>query len=576
MKTRTKLTLAVGLLFALIVAVTFVSVRFIADLKVDSENILVDNYQSLGYVRGMLSALDDAAENPERYADFAKELRLQADNITESGEAEATRALQSHFSSIRSDTVARDSLGRLVRADLDTIMGVNMRAISSKNDRAKLTAGRATMAIALTGTVAFLIALVLLINLPNAISKPVRELTESIRQIAAGNYAERVHSRFQGEFGEMARSFNSMAEKLEEFNVSNLADLLLEKKRSEALIARMEEPVIGIDENEQVSFANARALDALGLSAPEVVGQPVANVAAVNDLMRMLVTGLDAPLGSGKSAPIKIYQDGRESYFEKEVVNLRVTPTGERHALHRGYVIVLKNVTPFKELDFAKSNFISTISHELKTPISAIKMSLQLLENTATGPLNEEQSQLLTGIGDDAERMLRITAELLDMTQAETGNIKLDIQPTDPSYILSDALAAAKIPAEQKRIRFDSITRLPLPPTLADRQKTAWVLTNLLINAIRHSPEDSRVEVMVEQKRKMVRFSVKDEGNGIDARHQEKLFDRYYQVPGGLEQGTGLGLAICRQFIEAQGGKIGVDSELGVGSNFYFFLPAYS
>lgn len=573
MKTKTKLALAIGLLFVMIVAVTFVSGRFISDLKTDSENILVDNYQSLGYVRGMLSALDNSAEKPARLNDFARELELQADNITEPGEAEATQSLQSHFAAIQSDTTASDSLRRMLRADLDTVMGLNMRAIETKNERAKLTAGRATMAIALTGTVAFLIALVLLINLPGTIAKPVQELTDSIRQIAAGNYAERVHSRFQGEFGELARSFNTMAEKLEEFNVSNVADLIFEKKRSEALIACMEEPVIGIDENQQISFANARVLDALGLSALEVVGQPVAKVAAANDLMRTLTTGLDAPLGGGKLAPIKIYQDGRESYFEKEVVNLRVTPTGERRAIHRGYVIVLKNVTPFKELDFAKSNFISTISHELKTPISAIKMSLQLLESPATGPLSAEQSQLLAGIGDDTERMLRITAELLDMTQAETGNIKLDIQPTDPSHILSDALAAAKTPAEQKHIRFDTIIRLPLPPAQADRQKTAWVLTNLLVNAIRHSPENSRVGVTVEQKRKMVRFSVKDEGSGIDERHQEKLFDRYYQVPGGRDQGTGLGLAICREFIEAQGGKIGVESELGVGSTFYFWLP---
>ena len=99
------------------------------------------------------------------------------------------------------------------------------------------------------------------------------------------------------------------------------------------------------------------------------------------------------------------------------------------------------------------------------------------------------------------------------------------------------------------------------------------MLANLLVNAIRHSPENSRVGVTVEQKRKMVRFSVKDEGSGIDERHQEKLFDRYYQVPGGRDQGTGLGLAICRELIEAQGGKIGVESELGVGSTFYFWLP---
>ncbi len=574
MNTKTKLVLAVGLLFALIIAVTFVGVRYISDLKTDSENILVDNYQSLGYVRGMLSALDDTTETPARLHDFARELQLQSNNVTEPGEKEAMRSLQAHFSALRIDTTASDSLRRLIRADLDTIMGLNMRAIETKNDRAKLTAGRATMAIALTGTAAFLIALILLINLPSAIAKPVQELTASIQEIAAGNYAERVQSRFQGEFGELARSFNTMAEKLEEFNESNVADLLFEKKRSEALIARMEEPVIGIDENEQISFANVRALNILGLSAPEVVGQPVTKVAAANDLMRSLTTGLTAPFGnSTPSAPIKIYQDGRESYFEKEVVDIRVTPTGERQAQHRGYVIVLKNVTPFKELDFAKSNFISTISHELKTPISSIKMSLQLLKSPSTGTINDEQSQLLASIGEDTERMLRITAELLDMTQVETGNIKLTIEPSDPSQVLNDAIEAAKVPAEQRSIRFDTITKLPLPRILADQQKTVWVLTNLLVNAIRYSPEGGRVEVKVEQQRNKVLFSVQDQGPGIEDRYQKRLFDRYYQVPGNSKQGTGLGLAICREFIAAQGGKIGVESELGMGSTFYFWLP---
>jgi len=125
MKTKTKLALAIGLLFVLIVAVTFVSGRFISDLKTDSENILVDNYQSLGYVRGMLSALDNSAEKPARLNDFARELKLQADNITEPGEAEATQSLQSHFAAIQSDTTASDSLRRLVRADFDTVMGLN-------------------------------------------------------------------------------------------------------------------------------------------------------------------------------------------------------------------------------------------------------------------------------------------------------------------------------------------------------------------------------------------------------------------------------------------------------------------
>lgn len=570
MKTKTKLALAVGLLFALIIAVTFVSVRYIADLKADTENILFANYKSLNYARGMLAALDNAPSEGVRLPAFERNLAQQKGNVTEPGELEATRSLAIHYAALSIDRTAADSLRRLVRHDLDTIMGLNMHAIETKHSRAMLTANRATTAIALVGTVAFLIALVLLVNVPGTIAQPVRELTDSIRQIAAGNYAERVHSKFHGEFGELARSFNSMAEKLEEFNASNVSDLLFEKKRSEALIAKMEEPVIGIDEKEIISFANSKALDTLGLSAQEVIGQPVAKLSVANDLMRTLTTDLDKP---AHKAPIKIYQDGRESYFEKEVVELRITPTGEHRALHKGYVIMLKNVTPFKELDFAKSNFISTISHELKTPISSIKMGLQLLESKATGTLNTEQGQLVAGIGEDTDRMLRITAELLDMTQVETGNIKLTIQPTDSTRILNDALETVKTLAEQKQIRLETIARLPLSQVLADREKTAWVLTNLLINAVRHSPEGSHVEAIVEQKRNVIRFLVRDQGRGIDERHQQKLFDRYYKVPGDQQSGTGLGLAICREFIEAQGGTIGVKSEPGTGSTFYFDLP---
>ena len=575
MKVKTKLSMAVGLLFLLIVAVTFVSGKYISDLRADTENILRANYKTLEYTRNMMTALDEP--NLERFSSrpFEENLARQAANVTEPGEGEATRRLSSHFQALQG-TPANDSLRRLVRRDLSEIMGLNMRAIVAKSDQANATAETATSAIAFTGTICLLIALILLVNLPGNIANPIRELTGSIQQIAAKNYGERVHFRSDGEFGDLARSFNTMAEKLQEFDSSSLANLLFEKKRNEALIEHMEEPVIGLDENQVVLFANGNALQVLGMKKAELVGHSAWDISATNDLLRSL-TG-DLTVGTtteptNRPAPLKIYKDNRESYFEKEVVEIQVVPTGELKKQPKGHVIVLKNVTPFKELDFAKTNFLATISHELKTPISSIKMSLQLLKNPQTGTINEEQRQLIESVREDSDRLLKITGELLDMTQIETGKIELFIDATDPVKILNYALETVRTPAEQKRISLITTLGDALPRIQADYDKTAWVLTNLLVNAIRHSPEQSRVEVSLEAKENGLFFYVKDQGKGIEERYLTRIFDRYFQVPGNLKEGTGLGLAICKEFIEAQRGTIGVDSAVGQGSTFYFWLP---
>ncbi len=226
-----------------------------------------------------------------------------------------------------------------------------------------------------------------------------------------------------------------MAEKLEEYNNSNLAKLMMEKKRIETLINNMHDPVIGLDENKKVIFVNGEALKIAGLKHTEVVGKNANEVSVHNDLMRSLLQGLNNNEKTIERKPLKIYADGKESYFEKEILNISIIPTGEQTAQTFGYVIILRNVTPYKELDFAKTNFIATVSHELTTPISSIKMSVQLLENEKIGNINSEQKNLIESINEDATRLLKITGELLNMTQVESGNIQLGILPCDPLEI---------------------------------------------------------------------------------------------------------------------------------------------
>jgi NtrC-family two-component system sensor histidine kinase KinB len=574
MKIKVKLRLGVGLLFIFIMLLSVLGTVYINALNKDTQNILVANYNTLDYSREMLMALDNDMTSAATISKFAGNLSKQENNITEIGEKELTDQLAQDFEKVKADP--RDNrIYIAVRKDLADIMLLNMQAILRKSNIAKQTAATAILWIGLSGTFCFVIAFVLLINLPSSIADPIAELTNSIKQVAAKKYSERVHFESHGEFGQLAAAFNTMAQKLEEYDNSTLSKIMFEKQRIETLINNMHDPVIGLDEKKTILFVNNEALKILGMKSGEVTGKPAQDVALTNDLMRSLVQDLVLPPDNRKAKePLKIYADSKESYFEKELIVISITPTGEKEPQRIGHFIVLRNITPFKELDFAKTNFIATISHELKTPISTIKASVHLLENTQTGPINTEQKQLIESIKEDSNRLLKITSELLQLSQVETGNIQLSIQQSDPSTIIQYALEAVRITADQKQVRLEVKTDGAMPAVRADTEKTAWVLINLLTNAIRYSPEKSTVLITVKKNKEAdtVSFSVKDVGQGINEKYKDKIFTRYFQIPGSSKSGTGLGLAISKEFIEAQGGKIAVESDPGAGSTFTFTL----
>ena len=573
MKIKTKLNLGVGLLFLLIIILSLVGAFYIFSIKKDTENILKANYNTLEYSRNMLLSLDEMnADEEKAIVVFETNLIKQIANITEAGEDNATYNLQKVFNFLKKNKTD-ETLKSQIRQDIFEIMKLNMNAIKQKSDIAKHTAEAANFWIAITGTLCFLIAFNLLVNLPNNIANPIKELTASIKEIANKNYSQRVHFMNHNEFGDLAKSFNTMAEKLQEYNNSNLYKLSFEKKRLETLINNMHDPIVGLDNQGLILFANDEALKIIGLKTEEVIGKLVATLALTNDLMKSLIVS-DFQNESRKVLPMKIFADGKESYFEKEIVNITIKPTGEDQTIDIGNVIILRNITVFKELDFAKTNFIATVSHELKTPISSIKLSLQLLEKAETGNINEDQKQLIESIKDDSQRLLKITGELLELSQLETGNIKLTIEKSNPYEIISYATEAVKVQVELKQIDLIIETEQNLPDIKADSEKTAWVLVNFLTNAITYSSENSKIIVKLKNENNQVVFQVIDTGKGIDNRYKTKVFDKYFQVPGSHKSGTGLGLAISKEFIEVQNGTIGVESELGVGSTFYFKLTA--
>ncbi len=569
---KTKLSLGLGFLFAVIVLLTVAGLYALNRLSSDAQAVLQDNYITLQFVENMRKSLDtyEAYLSDERPAPGAREgfiqvfetnLAKQEGNITEAGEMEATQSLRSQFEALKKDPDFSNNREILIRDLLHRISDVNMFAIVRKNEAARETAEQANVLLGIIAVLCFLISFVFIVNFPGYIADPIRQLTESIRQIADKNYSERLFFKSRDEFGELATAFNEMASRLDAYEHSNLAELLFEKKRIETLLDNMTDAVLVLDENSKVLFVNPVACQLMSVKKTELLGKYAPDAALHNDLLRSL-------LQTTTTDPLKIYYNEKESYFQKETIAVRVErPNFPADA---GAVILLKNVTSFKELDQAKTNFIATISHELKTPISSIKMSLSLLEDKRIGPLNEEQQKLLAHIRGDSKRLLNITGELLDLAQVETGNIRLNILPGDPNNILQYALETVQIQAEQKNVRLEIHKDDDLPMIKTDTDKTTWVLVNLLTNAIHYSPEGSAVVIELRKEPGALVFSVRDFGKGIEERFHSRLFDRYFQVPDSPQTGTGLGLAICKEFIEAQGGEIGLESEVGKGSRFYF------
>lgn len=571
MRIKTKLNLGVGLLFLMIIILSLVSGYAVFLIKADTENILKANYNTLEYSRNMILSLDEIKENTsEKMHIFKEYLQKQTQNVTEPGEKEATAKLERNFALLEKNS-ADETIKAQIRQDIFSIMKLNLDAIKQKSDIAKHTAENANLWIAIVGTLCFLIAFNLLVNLPNNIANPIKELTLSIKEIANKNYSERVHFTNHNEYGDLAKSFNTMAQKLQEYNNSNLYKLFFEKKRLETLINNMHDPIIGLDNEGIILFVNDEALKIIGMKSEDVIGQSASTLALSNDLIRSLILK-EVPADSQKKQPMKIFAHGKESYFDKETLNITITPTGEEKAINIGDVIILRNITLFKELDFAKTNFIATVSHELKTPIASIKLSLQLLENTKTGDMNDDQKQLVESIKEDSQRLLKITGELLNLSQLETGNIQLNIEKSNPHQIVNYAVEAVKVQAEQKQIKLIIEAGENLQNVKADSEKTGWVLINYLSNAITYSSEKSTIIIRLKEENDQITFQVIDTGKGIDARYKDKVFDKYFQIPGSQKSGTGLGLAISKEFIEAQHGTIGVESNLGLGSTFWFSL----
>lgn len=584
MKIKNKLRLGFGFLFVVILFFGGVSLYYMNEISIRSKVILKDNYETLSFTSKMRSIIDEDSLPLSAKAQemFNRELGLEEKNITEAGEGKAVAALKVAYASIidpATDLRTKQKALSQVRLQLKIIDDVNMNAIVRKNAVAQNAIEKSAMYVIFAASVCFLILFSFIVNFPGFVANPLREFADAIREISRKNYKQRLEFKGSDEFSELADSFNVMTAELNKWENSNLAKLQSEKLRIETIIEQMQDAIIGVNERQEIIFFNKVAGQLLNLDQQQVIGANAAELRKKNDLLNRILQE------DTVNKPMKIYADQKESYFQLERREIRI-PNYDDHADNAmvqtgkaaGEVYILKNITKFKELDEAKTNFIATVSHELKTPISSIKMSLKLMDDERVGPMNPEQKELVQHIKEDCGRLLKITTELLDLAQVETGNLQLNFVKSDPRKIAIYAMDAVRFQAEQKFIDLELVARNNLPHISVDIEKTAWVLVNFLSNALRYSAEKSKIVVQIIEINDAIEFSVRDFGKGIEEKYQKRLFEKYFQVPtdGNNKSGSGLGLAISKDFIEAENGTIWVESAIGEGSRFCFSLPVVS
>ena len=312
------------------------------------------------------------------------------------------------------------------------------------------------------------------------------------------------------------------------------------------------------------------------------MGRPAAAVAQENDLLREILRPLEVQAAQREQAVadaplLRIAQQGEEAFYRLAVQEL----VSFNEALDKnefvGQILTLRNVSDYKKLDQVKSNFLATVSHELKTPLSSINLNTKLLQDER---LPADERQRITGyIRQETQRLQRMVGELLDVSRLDAGTgIHLDVRPTSLAAVVGFATATVQPQLDDKHLPLVLQLAPDLPEVRADVEKTTWVLINLLANAIRYSPTGEALTVRAAAAGAFVQVSVLDRGPGIAAEHHERIFQRFAQLPdkAGYRGGSGLGLSIAREFITTQGGRLWVESELGSGSTFHFTLPVAS
>ncbi len=596
---RQKLLLGMSGMLAIVATISLMTIGQIDELGKSLAIVLKQNYLSvvacqdmkdaLGSIDSLVlnSLLGNSGESRRmvngQKAKFNDALDRELHNITLPGEQErADRVLRLSEDYFRILSTIMESQGpeperrllylkrlvplsneiRLVSREILEMNQANM--ISEKNASRNLSISARWRVLSI-GMASVLLALLLGYQIHRWVLNPLRNLIDTTEEIRRGNLEVVLQTVAQDEVGQLSRSFNAMLIALRQNRNSDLENLIRSRKLTDDVFRALPFSVAVLDPQGQVQVSTEKAVLFFGLK-PGV---------SVRELPFKWMPGLlDNSIDDLKPAGLedKYVQQfvGNKEYFFQPTTIPIVSESGKV----TGSILMISDVTQLHEQQEMKRGMVSTVSHQLKTPLTSLRMSIHLMLDEEVGALNGKQSELLVGAREDCERLVDMLDDLLDLNRIESGKGQLEPRPVKPALLVREGMEPFLGEAKDRNVTLTAVTSGELPDVVADPAGIRHVFANLLSNALRFTMPGGKVTVGATQEDGMVRFFVEDTGAGIASEHMAHLFEQFFRVPGqDVRSGVGLGLSIVKELVEAQGGAVSSQSLPGKGSLFSFTLP---
>jgi NtrC-family two-component system sensor histidine kinase KinB len=575
--------------------------------------ILKENYNSVLYMEQLHEAVERIdssfliaiADRPHKgkklydanWPAFEKNLKSEQNNITLPGEEELVERLltlsaryrregDAFFSLNDPATMKRVYFGddndtsnllqtfdRIKQTSVE-IQRLNQNNMEEASANAQRTAARSVLWFGGGLILAAILAGLLARHMLRTVLEPIRDLRRAAHEIATGNLDQVLPASSGDELGELSQAFNTMARHLREFRQSQISKLLRAQRTSQATIDSFPDAILVLDAEGNVELANPAARSLLGVS-PRVEGSGTSGIwtppATLQQPLADALLGLKSYLPEGFDHILHVGANDSDRAVLPRILTIR-----DSEGALLGAAVLLQDVTGMQILDEMKSNLVATVSHELKTPLTGIRLVVHLLLEEMIGPLNPKQMELLLDARENCERLLRMVDSLLNLAHFEQGRRQLDFAPEAPRLLLQTAADTIQARAHDHGVEIVVDAEPGLPAIAADGTRFQTALNNLLDNALNHTDRGGRVTLRAEKGHgETIVLSVADTGRGIPAEALPHVFEKFFRVPGqSPASGTGLGLAIVKEIVLAHGGTIACESVLGAGTTFRIALPA--
>jgi NtrC-family two-component system sensor histidine kinase KinB len=449
---------------------------------------------------------------------------------------------------------------------------VNQAAIINAGERTQSIASQTAFATMLALIVTLIFSIVATAWMIRGIITPAEQLTDRVRQIGAGMLDLKIDVLSDDEIGQLSREFNKMTERLKRFEQMNIDEILSEKRKSDTIVQSIADGLIMTDAALRVLHLNRVVGELYRVDEAGSIGKPLASVIHDDRIVSLLAVSVPAAGPAEHTPGLLQYARGEKTFYYRPKVTRILDAEG---ALY-GVLLLLQDVTQFKELDRMKSDFIATLSHEFRTPVTSIGMTVDILNQEILGKLNEKQRELIASAKEDCVRLTKLARELLQLSKLESGRIQLRNEELNVRALIESSLRPLQLPFADKGVELGVDVQDGLPALVADEQQVTWVITNLVTNALKYTGPQGSVTVRAREDHGCLLVEVEDTGVGIAPEHLQTIFDKFVQVKRGTDAtpgSVGLGLAIAKEIVELYGGRIWASSAPGQGSTFSFELP---